>query len=127
MRTIQIIELGTMQDLINISKHFLFRMEFGEWYVYYSGMTGESFVGLNIYLSPEKYEGFVRIDDRGKIVQRKKQDPGSLVIIPVINDTLVRNVLANYIVSTRGISKKTVKAAAKNLNLLLETMGEKLS
>jgi len=113
MRT-QIIELGTMKDLLNISKHYIFRMNFGELYVYYSGATSESFVGLNVFFSKEKIDGYVTISGN-KVIVKESQDPHSIVIVPVKNDTVVRNVLANYIVATRGISEDAIDLAADRL------------
>jgi len=121
---IQIIELYTMQDLLSLCQNFLFRMDFPQVNrsVYYSGTTSDSFIGLNVYIGEEKYEGDLTLDPMGKIKRAKISGPRTFKVIHVKNDNLLKGILANYLVGY--YESKSYEKLAQTASSILEELKE---
>jgi len=107
MRT-QIMELESMKDLLLVTKHFVFKMSFGGVNVYYSGMTSNEFVGLNVFITKEDYTGILGLDGNDNIVNKDARDSYTISVIPVMVDSLIRPILANYVVNKFGITRRMI-------------------
>lgn len=124
---IQLIELHKLQDLLALSKHFLFRMDFDNLglSVYYSGITSDMFIGLNIFMTDKKYSGNTAINARGEIISKDRMTTTTVNIIAVKSDTLLRGIFANYIVANFGYEKKYKELTDRASKLLAEIKAEK--
>ena len=124
---IQLIELYSLQDLLALNKHVLFRMDFDNLglSVYYSGVTGNDFIGLNMFISNKKYSGHTSVNYLKEIKSEERMSPSTVQIIPVKSDTLLKGVFANYIVANFGFEKKYEELAEKASKLLSELKVEK--
>ena len=124
---VQLIELYSLQDLLSLTKHFLFRMDFDNLGLsaYYSGITGDSFIGLNVFISDKKYSGYTTINDNGDIVIKDRMSTTTVQIIPVKVDTLLKGVFANYIVTNFGIDKRYTELVTRATKILGELKTEK--
>lgn len=106
---IQIMELESMQDLLLVTKHFVFKMTFGNIHVYYSGVTHSDFVGLNVFVSQDDYKGILKLNAYGSIETKEAIDTNTVSVIPVMSDTLLRPILANYLVNKFGITGDMIR------------------
>jgi len=115
----QIMEVTSMEDLLKVSRNFIFKMSFGSIHIYYSGVTGGEFVGLNVFVTEHDYIGELQLSSQGKIEKIKEMSPHSYSVIFVSDDTLLRPILANYIVNKFGYSKKIMDQTASVLTRLI--------
>lgn len=130
MKAVQLIELESMRDLLHVSKHFLFRMQFGVIYIYYSGVTSDTFIGMDLLITKTKYSGYLKLDSDGNVKEMNKIDLGNpknamvIAIIPVKEDSLLRGYLANFLINKYGINESMIKKSVEKVN---EIIKEKVS
>jgi len=113
MKAIQLIELHSMKDILLLSKHCLFRMDFGNTKIYYSGATNEDFVGLDLYITNEDYSGNLYLSPDGEIESKPIKSSLTITVIKVKDDTLLRGILANYLVRKYGLGKEVIQKAVQ--------------